>query len=163
MLVMTPQYNHLNVAAETEIHQTRHYFFNLLQFGACVNSNLSFLFSANRSGAVFCCCLKVWRALHTSVVTGGYLSYYCLSININRSGHSALTSTPRELPLTGYFLFYRPFSINPRDGFWHNRTGTCGTNNHVTFKVTRITFFLHSDRFKHQQIVLRMWRCFNYS
>ena len=60
--------------------------------------------------------------LHTSVVMSGYLSYCCLSISPNQSDHSPLTSginkafSPTELLLTGYFLFFRPFSVNPRDG-----------------------------------------------
>ncbi len=59
--------------------------------------------------------------LHTSVVTSGYLRYCCFLINSNKSGHSPLTSginkafSPTELPLTGYFVFFGPFSINPRD------------------------------------------------
>ncbi len=60
--------------------------------------------------------------LHTLVVTSGYLSYCCLSIISNQSAHSPLTSDinkafpSTQLPLTGYFLFFRPFSVNLRDG-----------------------------------------------
>ncbi len=55
------------------------------------------------------------------VVTSGYLSYCCLSIICNQSAHSPLTSdinktfSSTQLPLTGYFLFFGPFSVNPRD------------------------------------------------
>ncbi len=56
------------------------------------------------------------------VVTSGYLSYFCLSIISNQSVHSPLTSdinkafSSTQLPLTGYFLFFGPFSVNHRDG-----------------------------------------------
>ncbi len=60
--------------------------------------------------------------LQILVVTSGYLSYCCLSIISNQSVHSPLTSDinkafpSTQLPLTGYFLFFRPFSVNTRDG-----------------------------------------------
>ncbi len=47
---------------------------------------------------------------------------WCLSIISNQSAHSPLTSDinkaflSKQLPLTGYFLFFGPFSVNPRDG-----------------------------------------------
>ncbi len=59
--------------------------------------------------------------LPTLIVTSGYLSYCCLSIISNQSAHSPLTSdinkpfSSTQLPLTGYFLFFGPFSVNPRD------------------------------------------------
>ncbi len=83
-------------------------------------------------GVVFCCwspsasgfdVLCVQRCiLQILVVTSGYLSYCCLSIISNQSVHSPLTSdinktfSSTQLPVTGYFLFFRPFSVNPRDG-----------------------------------------------
>ncbi len=69
-----------------------------------------------------CCCVFRDGILHSLVVTSGYLSYCCLSIFSNQSAHSPLTSdinkafSSTELPLTGYFLFFGPFSVNPRDG-----------------------------------------------
>ncbi len=60
--------------------------------------------------------------MHTLVVTSGYLSYCCLSIISNQSAHSPLTSdinkafSSTKLPLTGYYLLFGPFSLNPRDG-----------------------------------------------
>ncbi len=57
--------------------------------------------------------------LHTLVITSGYCY---LSIISNQSAHSPLTSDinkaflSNQLPLTWYFLFFRPFSVNPRDG-----------------------------------------------
>ncbi len=60
--------------------------------------------------------------LHILIVTSGYLSYCCLSIISNQSAHSPLTSdinkafSSTQLPLIGYFLFFRPFSVNPIDG-----------------------------------------------
>ncbi len=60
--------------------------------------------------------------LHTLVVTSGYLSYCCISIISHQSAHSPLTSDINQAflftqqPLTGYFLFFRRFSVNPRDG-----------------------------------------------
>ncbi len=58
--------------------------------------------------------------LHSLAVTGGYLSYCCFSIISNQSIHSHLTSeinkafSSTQLPLTGYFFFFGPFSVNPR-------------------------------------------------
>ncbi len=46
------------------------------------------------------------------VITSGYLSYCCLSIISNQSVHSPLTSDINKT----CFLFFRPFSVNPRDG-----------------------------------------------
>ncbi len=68
------------------------------------------------------CCVFRDGILHILVVTSGYLSYCCLSIISNQSAHSPLTSdinkafSSTQLPLTGYFLFFGPFSVNPRDG-----------------------------------------------
>ncbi len=68
------------------------------------------------------CCVFRDGILHTLVVTSGYLSYCCLSIIYNQSVHSPLTSdinktfSSTQLPLTGYFLFFGAFSVNPRDG-----------------------------------------------
>ncbi len=67
------------------------------------------------------CCVFRDGILHTLVVTSGYLSYCCLSIISNQSAHSPLTSDinkaflSTQLPLTEYFLFFGPFSVNPRD------------------------------------------------
>ncbi len=69
------------------------------------------------------CCVFRDGILQIWVVTSGYLSYCCLSIISNQSDHSPLTSdinkslSSTQLPLTGYFLFFRPFSVNPRDGW----------------------------------------------
>ncbi len=68
------------------------------------------------------CCVFRDGILQILVVTSGYLSYCCLSIISNQSVHSPLTSdtnkafSSTQLPLTGYFLFFGPFSVNPRDG-----------------------------------------------
>ncbi len=65
------------------------------------------------------CCVFRDGVLHTLVVTSDYLSY--LSIISNQSAHSPLTSdinkafSSTQLLLTGYFLFFGPFSVNPRD------------------------------------------------
>ncbi len=65
------------------------------------------------------CCAFRDGILHTLV---SYLSYCCLSIISYQSANSPLTSdiykafSSTELPLTGYFLFFGPFSVNPRDG-----------------------------------------------
>ncbi len=99
----------------------------------CVNCSLRFLFLADWSGTR-CGLLLLWPIcfrvrcvvlfrdgiLHTLVVASGYLSYCCHPIISNLSDHSPLTSTRHfqstQLPLTGYFLFFGPFSVNPRDG-----------------------------------------------
>ncbi len=66
------------------------------------------------------CCAFRDGIPHTLVVTSGYFSYCCLSII--SSAHSPLTSninkafSSTRLPLTGYFLFFGPFFVNPRDG-----------------------------------------------
>ncbi len=68
------------------------------------------------------CCVFRDGILHTLVVTSDYLSYCCLSIISNQSAHSPLTSdinkafSSTQLLLTGYFLYFGPFSVNPRDG-----------------------------------------------
>ncbi len=68
------------------------------------------------------CCVFRDGILHTLVLTSGYLSYCCLSIISNQSAYSPLTSdiskafSSTQLPLTGYFLFFGPFSVNTRDG-----------------------------------------------
>ncbi len=71
------------------------------------------------------CCAFRDGFLHTLVVqlvTSGYLSCCCLSIISNQSAQSPLTSdinkvfSSTQLPLTGYFLFFGPFSVNPKDG-----------------------------------------------
>ncbi len=68
------------------------------------------------------CCAFRDVIIHSLIVTSGYLSYCCLSIISNQSSHSHLTSdinkafSSTQLPLTGYFLFFGPFSVNPRDG-----------------------------------------------
>ncbi len=68
------------------------------------------------------CCAFKEGILHTFVVMSGYLSYCCLSIISNQSAHSSLTSdiskafSSTQLLLAGYFLFFGPFSVNPRDG-----------------------------------------------
>ncbi len=68
------------------------------------------------------CCVFRDGILHTLVVTSGYLSYCCLSIISDQSAYSPLTSNINkafsftQLPLTGYFLFFGLFSVNPRDG-----------------------------------------------
>lgn len=64
-----------------------------------------------------CAALEVCRPhrdalLHALYAVSGYLSYCFCPISLKQSGHSPLTSTrhsPRELLLTGYFLFSRPF------------------------------------------------------
>ncbi len=101
----------------------------------CVNCSLHFLFLADRSGSrcglllllPICfpgstCCAFRDGILHTLVVTSGYLSYCCLFIISDQSTHSPLTSdinkafSTTQLSLTGYFLSFGPFSVNPRDG-----------------------------------------------
>ncbi len=97
---------------------------SIVQFWwACANCSLRFLFLADRSGTrCGLCCAFRDGILHTLVVTSGYLSYCCLSIISNQSAHSPLTSDinktfpSTQLPLTGYFFFFGPFSVNPRDG-----------------------------------------------
>ncbi len=68
------------------------------------------------------CCTFRDGILHTFVVTSGYLSYCCLSVISDQSAHSLLifdinkVFSSTQLPLTGYFIFFGPFSVKPRDG-----------------------------------------------
>ncbi len=128
---------HLNVAAEIQTHQTRQRF---SIFYCAVLLSLCELYPpcpvliwqerhpvwSSAAGAHLLqgsmCCVFRDGILQILVVTSGYLSYCCLSIISNQSVHSPLTSdinkafSSTQLPLTGYFLFFRPFSVNPRDG-----------------------------------------------
>ncbi len=105
---------------------------SIVQFWwSCVNCILRFLFLADRSDTrcglllLESICFRARRVvcsdaiLHNLVVTCGYLSYCCLSIISNQSAltsdmNKAFSST--QLLLTGYFLFFGPFSVNPSDG-----------------------------------------------
>ncbi len=91
---------------------------SILQFWrACANCSLCFLFVAHpvsSSTAVahlfqgLTCCAFRYGIPHTLVVMCDYLSYCSLSTISNQSAHSPLTSTR-------HFLFFGPFSVNPRD------------------------------------------------
>ncbi len=123
---------HLNVA-EIETHQTRQRFCPVLVILCELYPPCAVLIWPERhpvwssaagvhllQGSM--CCVFRDGILQILVVTSGYLSYCCLSIISNQSVHSPLTSdinktfSSTQLPLTGYFLFFRPFSVNPRDG-----------------------------------------------
>ncbi len=68
------------------------------------------------------CCAFRDDILHILVLTSVYECYCCLSIISKQSAHSPLTFdinkafSSTQLSFTGYFLFFRPFSVNPRDG-----------------------------------------------
>lgn len=113
---------------------------------------------------------------HALTVTNGYLSYCCLSIDLNQTAHFLLTFHINktfvftQLSLTGYFLFFRPISVKPGDGsvwksqqiisFWNTNTSLSGSNNHDTLKVTQIAFFhLFVAQFEHQQAFFNTSRC----
>ncbi len=108
---------------------------SIVQFWwVCVNCILRVLFLSDRSGTrcgllllepiCFRVRCVVFRdgILQILVVTSDCLSFCCLSIISNQSVHSPLTSdinktfSSTQLPLTGYFLFFGSFSVNPRDG-----------------------------------------------
>ncbi len=88
-------------------------------------------------GVVFCCCSSSASGFDVLCVQRRYSAYLgynewlfelrCLSIISNQSDHSPLTSdinkafSSTQLPLTGYFLFFGPFSVNPRDGSWKSQ------------------------------------------
>ncbi len=138
-----PDPYHLNIAAETKTHQTRQRISNLLLSNfveACLNCSLRFLFLADRSGhpvwssaavapsaSGFRCVVRSEMVfLHTLVVTSGYSSYCCLSIISNQSAHSPLTINKAFSSIITaahwIFLFFGPFSVNPRDGcVWKSR------------------------------------------
>ncbi len=127
---------HLNVAAEIETHQTRQRFpifycpileslcklyppFPVLSWQEWHPVWSSAAEAHLLQGSTCCVFRDVIR--HILVVTSGYLSYCCLSIISKQSAHSPLISdikafSSTQLPLTGYFLFISPFSVNPRDG-----------------------------------------------
>ena len=62
------------------------------------------------------CCVFKDALLHSTVIMRGYLTYN--AVGLKQSDHSPLTSlinkvfSLRELPLTGYLLFFAPFSVN---------------------------------------------------
>ncbi len=76
------------------------------------------------------CCAFRDGILQTLVAMSGYLSYCCLSIISKQSAHSPLTSdinkafSSTQLPLTGYFHFFGPFSVNLR-GVPNKVAGEC--------------------------------------
>ena len=87
-------------------------------------------------------CVFRYALLHTTVVMCGYLPYCHLPVSFVQSGPSPLTSLinaflPRELLITGSFLFFAPFSANSRDccvgksqvisSFWDIQTTLSGT------------------------------------
>ena len=67
------------------------------------------------------CCMLRDAILHTTVLNSCYLSICGLSVSLNESGHSPLTSLmnkvflPTEMPLTECVLFITPFAVNSRD------------------------------------------------
>ncbi len=98
------------------------------------------------------CCAFRDGILHTLVVTSGYLSNCCLSIISNQSAHSPLTSdinkafSSTQLLLTGYFLFFGPFSVNPRDGCaWQSLK----KNPHLFFFIKKMSVFFILTLFTH--------------
>ncbi len=158
---------HLNVAAEIKTRQTRQrfpiFYFPILVslcelYPPCPVPSWQEQHPVWSSTAVAhllqgsTCCVFRDGILHILIVTSGYLSYCCLSIFSIQSVHSPLSSyinkafSSTQLLLTGYFLFFGPFSVNPRDGcvwksqkissLWNTQTGPSDTNNHSTFKVT---------------------------
>lgn len=137
--------------------------FSTVQFWwACANCGLNCLSLADKSGLVWSsaavshlfeglmCALR-WSSTYFGC-NRRYLTYCCLSISSKYAGNSPLTSinktfSPRELPLTEYFLFFRPFSVSPSDGSaWKSQyiisvcrnvqTSLSGTNNNAMFNVT---------------------------
>ncbi len=125
---------HLNVAAEIETHQTGNVFpifYCPILVSLCeLYPPCPVLIWQERHPVWFSaavahllqgstCCAFRDGILHTLV---GYLIYCCLSIISNQSAHFPLTSdtnkafSSTQLQLTGYFLCFGPFSVNPRDG-----------------------------------------------
>ncbi len=102
---------------------------SIVQFWrACVNCSLRFLFLADRSGTRCglllqgsTCCVQRWYSAYLGCNEWLFellLPFY----HLYQSAHSPLTSdinkafSSTQLPLTGYFLFFGSFSVNPRDG-----------------------------------------------
>ncbi len=165
---------HLNIAAEIETHQTRQRFSNLLlsNFGEPVHLVWSSAAVAHLLQGLTCYAFRD-GILHTLVVTSGYLSY--CSVIFNQSAHSPLTSdinkafSSTQLLLTGYVLFFRLFSVNPRDGcawksqqflkysdqpVWHQQPF------HVQSHLNPLSS--HADaRFELQHVVFTTYRCLN--
>ncbi len=125
--------DHLNIAAEIETRQFSNLLLSSFVDPVWIVSSVScsYLTGAapvwsSAAGAHLLqgsmCCVFRDDILQILVVTSGYLSYCCLSIISNQSVHSPLTSdinkacSSTQLVLAGYFLFFRPFSVNPRDG-----------------------------------------------
>ncbi len=133
---------------------------SIVQFWwAFANCSLSFLFLDDRSAPLyfFCCCSHLLQGLtcctfrdallHTSVINECLfelaLPFYQFEPVWPFS--SDLWVTHRTAPRWILSLFFRPFSVNPRDvsawksqqisSFWNTQTGPSGTRNHATFKV----------------------------
>ncbi len=106
-------------------HQTRQCFSNLLlsNFGDPVwivsSVSCSYLTGA-APGVVFCCWSTSASGFDVLCVQRWYSAYlgcneWLFELNTRTFDiNKAFSST--QLPLTGYFLFFGPFSVNPRDG-----------------------------------------------
>ncbi len=150
-----------------------------------MNCSLGFLFLADRSGTRCglllqgsTCCVFRDGVLRTFVVTSGYMSYCCLSIISNQSAHSPLTSdinkafSSTQLPLTGYFLFFRIILCKHLRGLCvkiqvdqqflkYSVQPVCHQQPfHVQSHLNPL--FPHSDaRFEIQQVVFTTSKCLN--
>ncbi len=122
---------HLNVAAEIKTHQTRQrfsiFYCPVLVILCELYPPCAVLIWPERhpvwssaagvhllQGSM--CCVFRDGILQILVVTSGYLSYFLSSLTSPFSSDINKAFSSTQLPLTGYFLFFRPFSVNPRDG-----------------------------------------------
>ncbi len=134
-VLYTKFWPHLNVAAEIETHQTRQRFSNLILSNSVdpvwiVSSVSCSYLTGAAPGVVFCCwspsasgfdvlCVQRWCSAYLGCNEWLFellsiISIQSVSRSLTYDINKAFSST--QLPLTGYFLFFRPFSVNPRDG-----------------------------------------------
>lgn len=87
----------------------------------------------------------VWIKLQFRVLSSQELFCFCIP------------SASRNLLLTGYFLLFRPFSVNPRDrpSLWNTHGRPSATSNFYMFKLEVSLSLPHSDaQFELNQVVL---------
>ncbi len=155
---------------------------SIVQFcWVCVNYILRVLFLSDRSGTrcdllllesicfrvrrvvcsemVFCIPWLYRVVIWVTVVFLSSLTVCPFSSDINK----AFSST--QLPLTGYFLVFGPFSVNPRDGCaWKSQEADQSVWHQQPFHIrSHLNPFLpRSDaRFEPQQVIFTTSRCLN--
>lgn len=105
---------------EIVTHHTRQHFFQssaVQLWSPWVNYGLGFLFLAFRKGSHcgLSCCIRGWQRWVQRFCRPNWTEWL-LEFLLPLFVTILLGSSPREQPLTEYFLFLRPSSVNPRHG-----------------------------------------------